>query len=269
MFTLKIGIQTASLRQPLKRALQTAAELGADAVEIDGRNELRPNELSQTGVRQFRKLLSDLNLKVCALGFLTRRGYDVVDDLDRRVAATKDAMRLAYQLGAAVVVNQIGQVPSAAVLEDEANAEDRRRWRCLVEVLTDLGSFGQREGALLAAETGTEPGIDLARLLAALPPGATVATLDPGNLIVNSFSPLEAVRALGSSIAYVHIKDGVRDLARGRGLEVAVGRGSADFPELLGALEERGYRGYLTIERGESEDPVHEVGHAVQYLRNI
>ena len=269
MLTLKIGIQTASLRQPLKRALQTAAELGAEAVEIDARNELQPNELSQTGLRQFRKLMSDLNLKVCAIAFPTRRGYDVADDLDRRVAATKDAIRLAYQLGAAVVVNQVGQVPDASVLEEDANPDDRRRWQCMIEALTDLGRFGQHEGARLAAETGTEPGEDLVRLLAALPEGSIAVTLDPGNLIVNNFSPLDAARALGASIAYVQIKDGVRDRARGRGLEVAVGRGSADFPALLGTLEDHDYRGYLTIERGESEDPVFEIGQAVQYLRNI
>ena len=46
---LKIGIQTRSLRQPFKQAIRTAARLGADGVEIDARNELRPGELSGTG----------------------------------------------------------------------------------------------------------------------------------------------------------------------------------------------------------------------------
>ncbi|MEK6249266.1 MAG: sugar phosphate isomerase/epimerase, partial [Planctomycetales bacterium] len=64
-------------------------------------------------------------------------------------------------------------------------------------------------------------------------------------------------------------KDGVRDLSRGRGLEVALGRGSADFPELLGTLEQHDFRGYLAIERGESEDPVFEIGQAVKYLQSL
>ena len=121
----------------------------------------------------------------------------------------------------------------------------------------------------LAAVTGTESGTDLARLLAAVPAGSIAVTLDPGSLIINSYSPVEAIRALGPSIAHVHVRDGVRDLARGRGLEVAVGRGSADFPELLAALEEHDYRGYLSIARGESQDPVGEISLAVEYLRNI
>jgi sugar phosphate isomerase/epimerase len=257
---LKIAIQLKSLRLPLKKALTTAAQLGASAVEIDARGEVRPGELTQTGLRQFKKLLEDLNLRVAAVGFLTRRGYDVEEDLQRRIEATRQAMTFAYSLGAPVVVNQIGRVPS-----DEKSPE----WQRLVEALHDLGNWGQTAGARLAAETGSESGPDLARLLATLPEGAVGVNLDPGNLVVNGFSPLEAVEALGPSILHVHAKDGVRDLAQGRGLEVQLGRGSVDFPALLGALEEHGYRGYLTIERTGGTDPVLEIGQAVKYLRSL
>jgi L-ribulose-5-phosphate 3-epimerase len=50
---------------------------------------------------------------------------------------------------------------------------------------------------------------------------------------------------------------------------VPLGRGSADFPELLAMLEERGYRGYLTIQREGAEDPLFEIGQAVKYLRSL
>ncbi len=43
------------------------------------------------------------------------------------------------------------------------------------------------------------------------------------------------------------------NLARGRGLDVPLGRGSVDYPALLGSLEERGYRGYFTIQRDATE----------------
>ncbi len=268
MLKLRIGIQTASLRQPLRRALQTASELGAKGVEIDARRELRPKEMSQTGLRQFRKLLDDLNLKVCAVGFPTSRGYDESDDLDRRVAATKEAMAMAYQLGAPIVVNQIGVVPPDPQA-DTTDADDRRRWQLLIEVLTDIALFSEKCGTRLAAETGTESGADLARLLSALPEDLIAVNLDPGNLIINRFSPLEATEALGPLIAQVHVKDAVRDVARGRGQEVPLGRGTADFPAILAALEEHDFRGYLTIEREKADDPVFEVGQAVKFLRNI
>jgi sugar phosphate isomerase/epimerase len=68
---------------------------------------------------------------------------------------------------------------------------------------------------------------------------------------------------------HVHATDGVRDLARGRGLEVHLGRGSVDFPALLGVLAERGYRGYFTVQRDGADDPMIELGQAVQYLRSL
>jgi len=264
---LKIGIQTASLRLPLKKALYVASEMGADAVEIDARRELPASELGDTALRQIRKLLGDLNLQVAAVRFPTRRGYDVIDDLERRVAATKQAMTMAYKLGASVVINQIGPVPPPVA--DDRSPLEQQRWQTLVEVLTDLGLYGEHHGAVLAAETGTESGADLAALLEALPQGMVGVNLDPGNLIIHEFSPQEAVEALGAVILHVHAKDAVRDLAQNRGVEVPLGRGSVDFPALLAALEEHDYRGYLTIEREDSEDRLFEITQAVKYLRSL
>ncbi len=193
---------------PLRKGLIAAARMGASAVEIDARGELRPGELGQTGLRELRRLLEDHNLRVSAIGFQTRRGYDVTDEIERRVAATKTAMKFAADLRAAVVVNQVGQVPS----EPEG-----RNWTLLVETLADLSRYGQHVGARLAAQTGTEDGADLARLIAALPAGGIGADLDPGNLIINGFSPLEAVSALGEHILHVHAHDGVRDLRAAAG----------------------------------------------------
>lgn len=260
MPAVKVAIQLASLGLPFKRSLQTAHTLGASAVEIDARGEIKPQELSETGLRELRRMLDELGLKVSAVGFQTRRGYDAAQDVERRVAATKAAMKFAHDLRAPVVVNQIGRVPA----EPKGPA-----WEQLLQVLGDLSLYGQHVGVLLAAQTGTESGEDLARLLGALPPQGVGVDLDPGNLIINGFSPLEAVQSLGASIVHVHARDGVRDLARGRGLETPLGRGSADFPALLGALEEHGYRGYFTIARDRSEDPLGEISAAVKYLKSM
>lgn len=260
MPAVKIAIRLASLRLPFRKALDVAARLGASGVEIDARGEIRPEELTQTGLRELRRLLDEHNLSVAAVGFQTRRGYDVPDDLERRVAATKAAMKFAADLRAPVVVNQVGRVPA----EPKGG-----NWELLLQTLTDLSQYGQHVGAPLAAQTGSESGPELARLIAALPAQGIGVDLDPGNLIINGFSPLEAIGALGANILHVHARDGVRDLARGRGLEVPLGRGSADFPALLGALEECRYRGYFTIARDEAEDPEFEIGEAVKYLKSL
>ncbi|MEC8473389.1 MAG: TIM barrel protein, partial [Planctomycetota bacterium] len=111
MAELNLAVRLSALHLPFRRALESAARLGATSVEIDARTEIQPSQMSDTGLRQLRKMLDDLNLKVAALRFQTRRGYDSLDDLDRRIDATKDTMKLAYRLGSPVVVNSIGQVP--------------------------------------------------------------------------------------------------------------------------------------------------------------
>lgn len=257
---LKVGIQLKSLRLPLRKALETARQLGASAVEIDARSELQPREMTGTALRQIRKLLDDLNLTVCAVAYPTRRGYDVEEDLERRIEGTMAAMRMAHSLGARVVINQVGRVPSEA---------SGRNWDLLVEAVSDLGRYGERSGALLAAETGSESGEDLARLLQAVPAGTVGVNFDPGNLIINGFSASAALEVLAPHVLHVHAKDGVRDLAIGRGLEVPLGRGSADFPNLLGVLEQHDYRGYFTIERSGGDDPIFEIGQAVKYLHSL
>jgi len=260
MLTMKIAVALSCWQLPVKSALRRAAEMGAEGVVIDARNGLRPEEISQTGARQFRKLLEDLNLHVAAVSYPTRRGYGVLDDLDRRVEGTKAALEFARQLGTNVVVNQIGRVPA----EDSSPA-----WQTMVEVLTDIANFSNKAGAILAAKTGSESGTDLARLLAVLPEGLIGVDLDPGQLIINGFSGIDATLTLGAHIRHVTVNDGVRDLAIGRGLEVQVGRGVADWPAMLGTLEEHGYRGWLSIDRRGTPQPEEEVRETMQFLRSL
>lgn len=256
----KIAVQLRSLRLPFQKALQLVRSWGVGAVEVDARGDIDPRELSETGLRQIRKMLADLDLTVVAVSFRTRHGYDVQAKLEARVEATKAALKFARALGAPFVVNQVGRVP------DEG---DPNGFRLLVEALADLAQYGNHVGAWLAAETGSESGADLARLLSALPPGAGWATLNPGNLVMNGFSPLGALESLGDKVGYVHIKDGLHDRAQGRGVEVALGRGSVDFPAVLGALEERGYRGPLCVETDRTEEPAIEVRRAIEYVRSL
>lgn len=260
MPAVNIAIGLSSLKQPFKQALHTAARMGATGVEIDGRNMLRPEELSDTGLRQLRKMMDDLNLRVAAIRFPTRRGYDVLQDLDRRISATKDAMRLAYRLGASVVVNAVGNVP-----EDGAHPA----YQQLVASLSDIARYGQHVGAMLACETGSEPCERLDSLLSGLSEQSIGIAFNPGNLIVNEFYDTDAIRQCASRTLAVVARDGVRDLARGRGVEVPLGRGSAEFPEILGVLEEKQYRGWFIVDRMESQNVVAEMTHAVSYLKAI
>jgi L-ribulose-5-phosphate 3-epimerase len=69
-------------------------------------------------------------------------------------------------------------------------------------------------------------------------------------------------------VLHVHARDGVRDVGRGRGVEVPLGRGEAEFPTLAALLERHGYRGYYTLERS-GENAVMEIEQGVKYLQSL
>ena len=252
---LRISVRLSAFNLPFKKALLAASQAGAQGIEIDARNELQPTDLTDTAKRQIRKMLDDLNLRVSSLRFPTRRGYEVMADLDRRIDATKKVMRMAYDLGAGHVVNQIGRVPS-----DTESAS----WVQLRSSLEDLANFGNRVGTFLAAETGSESGEDLAALLSSLSDVYMPVAYNPGQLILNQFDPHAALNALTQYVGIVESQDGVQDLARGRGIEVPLGQGTADFPQILGQLEDAQYRGWFVV--GRTGCGQAEVANAISYL---
>jgi len=244
---------------PLKSALEVAAELGVEAVEIDARHEL-PAPVSRTAVRQLLKWLDDYRLKVACLTFQIRHGLGDATHLDRRIAAIKDNMRLAYQLGCNSLICDIGEIPPP----EQTTLRDQ--W---VDVVNDIGRYGQREGAFLAAKTGIASPAMLAQFIQDCDTGSLMVDLDPGNLLLHGHSLEGVVPALGANILQLHVRDAVRDFAARRAIEVEVGRGSVDWSAILSGLEQHAFQGYATIARQESKQPQLDYRQACEYLQNL
>ncbi len=259
MLQLKLSAQLSGLGLPLKSALAVAADLGVEAVEIDARLEL-PAPVSRTAVRQLLKWLDDYRLKLACLTFQIRHGLGDSTHLDRRIGAIKENMRLAYQLGCNSLVCDIGEIPSP----EQTTLRDQ--W---VDVVNDIGRFGQREGAFLVAKTGIAPPAVLAPFIRDCGTGSLMVDLDPGNLLLHGHSLEGAVDALGAYTLQLHVRDAVRDFAARRAIEVEVGRGSVDWAAILAGLEQQGFQGYATIARQEAKQPQLEYQQACEYLRNL
>jgi sugar phosphate isomerase/epimerase len=258
---VRVSIQLASLRQPFKQALLTAARMGAQAVEIDARGEIRPHELSRTGVRHVLKMLDDLNLRASSVTFHTQRGYDVLDNLEARIEGTKQAMQFAWDMGASVVVNQVGSIP-----EDESSVG----WQTMTQALADIGRHGQRVGATLCATTGADPAAHLLKLLDALPVGSLGVAFDPAALIMAGQNPTEAMRLLTKHTLHLYARDAVRLGGAAGGKEVPLGRGSVEIPDLLALLEQHGFAGWITVARAMGDDSLSsELQQAISFLKNI
>lgn len=257
---IRIGVKIASLQVPFQRAIVASAQSGADAIQLDARTEVRPAEMTRTAIRQLRKQLEDYRLRVASLEFRTRRGYQTEEDLERRIDATKKALSLAYELGATVVVNSIGRIP-----EDEGSGG----WRLLIEALTDIGSHSHRCGATLAADTGYDDPALLLRLIQALPPKSLGINLNPAELIRHGYATLDAASQLSEHIVHVDALDAVRDSGSHSDSYVALGRGSADIPGIMGILEDRGFRGYWTVQATKGPEGSKSVLQAIQFLKGL
>lgn len=255
-----LSVPTAALSPDMRTALRRARELGVRGVEIDARAGLDPAQMSQTGVRQLRKWLDDEGLVVSAVAFRTRGGYADADRLEGRITATKRALDLAHAIGARVVLNHVGDIPPES---------EGPQWQLLVDVLTDIGLWGQRAGATLCAEVGRASPADLARLIAALPEGSIGCDLVTGAAIVHGHDPIAAIETLGSHIESVHATDAVAGAFAGRGRAVALGTGQVDLPAVFAALEERAYRGWIGLEPVEERTAREELAAAIDYIRAI
>ncbi|MCA9101435.1 MAG: sugar phosphate isomerase/epimerase [Planctomycetales bacterium] len=261
MLDIKVAIQPRAMRLPLKQALPVVAQLGVGAVELDGRHDLPSGDVGRTAIRALRKMLDDFRLSVVAVNFASRRGFHVLEGLEARVDALKSTMRLAHSLGAPVVPFSVGYIPTDDELPTARST--------LVDVLADLGRFGQHVGALPAADTGGQSQEVVADLLDALPAHSIGLVLNPAALTGAGRVAHEAARRWGDAVYHVYANDAQFDPAARRGEQTVLGRGTVDYPALLGALEERGYRGHFTIAGVGADDAVDETRDAIKYLRSF
>ena len=142
-------------------------------------------------------------------------------------------------------------------------------------------------GAHFAVETGPETSLVLKGFLDSLNSTGVSVNLDPANLrMVTGDDPVQAVYNLRKYIVHTHAKDGNRLVIGNpeyiygvthpipvecQGVqyfeEVPLGTGSVDFPAYLAALDDIGFRGFLTIEREVGENPEADIKTAYDFLK--
>jgi sugar phosphate isomerase/epimerase len=230
--------------QPLREQIEEAARLGARGVVLEASGDMAPHRLGETGRRELRHVLRTTELGLAAMALPTRRPFDSADQLDDRIRRADAVFALAYDLGTSVVLARTGAVPSA---------EESQRREIFTMALSDLGGRAEHRGVRLALETGGEAGEKLRGFLDSLALTALAASVDPASLLQTGIDPTLAARELGSWVVHAYASDATSS-AQGRlrppapnprGLGFPAG--ALDWEEYLGALEEIGYRGFLTI----------------------
>ncbi len=281
MYKFPVGGMVESFRLPTREAIKKAASLGLEGLQMYATSgENAPENLSGEKAKELLKFVKDCGLKFSALCGDLGRGFGNAELNPGLIEKSKRILDLAKELECDIVTTHIGVVP-----EDP----EHERYKIMQAACHELASYADSLGSHFAIETGPETSATLKKFLDGLNSTGVAVNLDPANLVmVTGDDPVAAVHNLKDYIVHTHAKDG-RMLAKGnpeyiygvvhpvpeefKGVryfeEVPLGQGSVNFPTYLAALDEIGYKGFLTIERECGSDPAGDIELAAKFLREI
>lgn len=281
MYNFPIGVILESFKTDISTAIKMAAQMGANGIQMyatEGENS--PENLNASQRIELRKEVEGAGLVFSALCGDLGRGFGNKDLNPELIEKLKRIVELAKDLGTDIITTHIGVVP-----EDK----NHERYKIMQEACFELARFADSMEAHFAIETGPETAATLKAFLDDLKSTGVAVNLDPANFkMVTGDDPVKAVYTLKDYIVHTHAKDGnrlnignpefiyqaVHPVPQGFNdvqyfEEVPLGHGSVDFPNYLKALEDIGYKGFLTIEREVGETPIDDIKLAYGFLKKI
>lgn len=281
MYKFPIGAIIESFRLPTLEAVKKAAELKLDGLQMYATSgEHAPENLSGKKAKELLQYVKDSGLRFSALCGDLGHGFGDKELNPSLIEKSKRILDLSKELECDIVTTHIGVVPESP---------EHERYKIMQAACAELAEYADSVDAHFAIETGPETSATLKKFLDSLGSRGVGVNLDPANLVmVTGDDPVKAVHNLKDYIVHTHAKDG-KMLAKGnpeyiygvvhpvpvefQGIryfeEVPLGTGQVDFPAYLAALDEIGYKGYLTIEREVGDTPEKDIAIAANFLREI
>ncbi len=281
MYKFPIGAIIESFRLPTLEAVKKAAELKLDGLQMYATSgEHAPENLSGKKAKELLQYVKDSGLRFSALCGDLGHGFGDKELNPSLIEKSKRILDLSKELECDIVTTHIGVVPESP---------EHERYKIMQAACAELAEYADSVDAHFAIETGPETSATLKKFLDSLGSRGVGVNLDPANLVmVTGDDPVKAVHNLKDYIVHTHAKDG-KMLAKGnpeyiygivhpvpvefQGIryfeEVPLGTGQVDFPAYLAALDEIGYKGYLTIEREVGDTPAKDIATAADFLREI
>ena len=282
MYNFPVGILVDSLRiDNTDEAIKIAAQIGANGIQMyctTGVNS--PEKLSKERRKELLNIAKNNGIVFSAICGDLGKGFSNPELNPSLIEKSKVIMELAKELECDIVTTHIGVVPT------DPNHD---RYKIMQEACFELAQFADSMGSHFAIETGPETSLTLKNFLDSLNSKGVAVNLDPANLVmVTGDDPVQAVYNLKDYIVHTHAKDGVKladanpEIIYGvlhpipeefKGVkffkEVPLGTGGVDFNKYLAALEDIGYKGFLTIERECGDNPEADIVTAMNYLKGI
>lgn len=279
MYNFPIGAMVDSFRQDTRMAIKTAAEIGVQGLQMYATTgENAPENLVGQKRKDLLQYVKDQGLQFSAICGDLGKAFIYRDRNVMLIDKSKRIMELAKELETDVVTTHIGVIPTDKTCD---------RYKIMQEAAYELAQFADGMGAHFAIETGPELAVTLRSFLDDLGSTGVAVNMDPANFaMVTKDDPVQAVYTLQKYIVHTHAKDGVNlkpcnpediysEMDHGAWdsepafKELPLGQGAVDFPNYLKALEEIGFKGFLTIEREVGGNPAADIKLAADYLKHL
>ena len=277
MYKFPIGVMLDSFRLPAEEAIKKAAEIGAKGLQMYATSgEFSPENMSTSKRRELLEIVKSNGLVFSALCGDLGMGFGNRELNPELIEKSKRILDLAKELETNVVTTHIGVVPAD---------KNHERYKIMQEACFELSKYADSLDAHFAIETGPEIATTLKGFLDDLGSRGVAVNFDTANFVmVTGDDPVKGVYTLKDYIVHTHAKDGknlrkcnpeviyrIIDEEANQGdayIELPLGEGNVDFDNYLKALEEVGYRGFLTIEREVGDNPADDIAKAKAFLDN-
>lgn len=278
MYKFPIGILMESLKESDKDAIASAAAMEVKGLQLYAtKGDHSPEEMNSARRKELLDMMKSNGLVFSALCGDLGEGFWRPERNPILIEKSKRIIDMALELETNIVTTHIGVVPA------DPNHD---RYKIMQEACYELSRYADSLNAHFAIETGPETSLVLKNFLDSLGSTGVAVNLDPANLVmVTGDDPVQAVYNLKDYIVHTHAKDGIKLLdvdpeiiyrviederkVKDRPFkEVPLGEGKVDFDNYLKALEDIGYKGYLTIEREVGDNPKLDIQNAVKFLEN-
>ncbi|MEG2670477.1 MAG: sugar phosphate isomerase/epimerase family protein [Oscillospiraceae bacterium] len=276
MYKFPIGVMLESFRVSKFEAIEKAASIGASGIQMYATNgENSPENLTAADRRELLDRIKSHGMVFSALCGDLGQGFGDSEKNPDLIERSKRILDLAKDLETDIVTTHVGVIP---------NDKNHPRYEIMQKACYELSRYADSVNAHFAIETGPETAKTLKTFLDSLNSKGVAVNLDPANFVmVTGDDPVESVYTLKDYIVHTHAKDGRKLLEKDPEIlyginieneiesakafiELPLGEGDVVFDNYLKALEEVGYKGFLTIEREAGDKPLEDIKMAVDFL---
>ena len=257
MIKQKTGVVLESLRLRIKDGIKTASTLGFKGVQIDAtQRDIAPENISQTGRRELRRIIDLNRLCLCALGGELGVCFTNANEFDFIIKRTKEIINLALDLQTSIVTVQIGSIPT-----DNSSTH----WHAVNTALSEIGQHAENYGCRLAVKASYDSYSTLKDFLTSLYTEGIKLIYDPASLLTTNLDPINGIYELHEYIIHTNLWD-TRQTEEGRQIEVPIGDGIIPVEGFVSTLESTGYHGFYVVNSKTMQNNIENIKIGKEFL---